>query len=97
MLTGAGSVTEAAGIFLQKPGQFLPLPLAKRTLCGIREIEMVVQYSNQTVDTTGAGDAFVGHSVVPVIEVCKTSEIQALTRAMERDHFQRQQSRCQNL
>ncbi len=81
MLTGAGSVTEAAGIFLQKTRAVFAITLGKEgTLLGIRgEIEMVVSIPIKAVDTTGAGDAFVGAVLYQLSKYAKP-EIQALTK-----------------
>lgn len=82
MLTGADTVTEAAGVFLQKTNAVFAITLGKEgTLLGIRgEIEMVASIPVQAVDTTGAGDAFVGAVLYQLSKYTK-QEIQALTNA----------------
>jgi fructokinase len=81
MLTGAGSVTEAAGIFLDKTRAVFAITLGKEgTLIGIRgELEIVTSIPVQAVDTTGAGDAFVG-AVLYQLSFFSREEIQSLSK-----------------
>lgn len=81
MLTGAGSVAEAAGIFLDKTKAVFTITLGKEgTLLGYRgEMEIVHSIPVQAVDTTGAGDAFVG-AVLFQLSSCSKQEIKNLSK-----------------
>ena len=62
MLTGRSSVTDAANDFLQKTNAVFAITLGKEgTLLGVKgETVLVPSIKVNPVDTTGAGDAFVG-------------------------------------
>lgn len=62
LLTGAESIEEAAGIFLQKTDAVFAITLgSKGTLLGYKgETCLIESISVNPIDTTGAGDAFVG-------------------------------------
>jgi len=62
MLTGAATVTEAAQLFQQKTNAIFAITLGKEgTMLGLNNTtEIIESIAVAPVDTTGAGDAFVG-------------------------------------
>jgi fructokinase len=81
MLTGTATVKEAAGIFLNQTTAIFAITLGKEgTLLGIRgETVLVPSIEIKPVDTTGAGDAFVG-AVLHQISEKSVNEIVALPK-----------------
>lgn len=81
MLSGKSTVQDAAIDFLQKTRAVFGITLGKQgTLLGINgETELVPSIEIKPVDTTGAGDAFVG-AVLYQLSEKSMSEIRAMTK-----------------
>jgi fructokinase len=82
LITGAHSVADAAAILLEKTDAVFTITLGKEgTLLGMDENTITVpSIPVQPVDTTGAGDAFVGALLYQLSDK-KLNEVQAMTPA----------------
>ena len=81
LITGKFSVKDAAEVLLQKTNAVFAITLGKEgTLLGVNnETEIISSIQVKPVDTTGAGDAFVG-AVLYQLNNKSLYEIQALTK-----------------
>lgn len=76
LLTGAFSVTDAARIFQKKTDAVFAITLGKEgTLLGMGgDLISVPSINTEVVDTTGAGDAFVGAVLYQLSQLCREEQ-----------------------